>query len=407
ARSRLPGRRHRKANTDFPVRTTVYPRSIHHLLAFRVNTERAGTWQAAVHARSLDTDVTEAPFTRTGVHDDSFDFSSGWQRRVVISDALTSRVGIDLFGRRGVDARQTRLDLDPNSTAPTTRTTSLAGAHETEVGAFATLGGAGPRSRFEIGARAKSFSQGNRAASGRHDRAASGHASLVTSMAPQVLLAFHVGTGLRFPSLTERFFSGTTGRGQIAGNPALDAERSFDTQIELRKVSTRWLLTSSVFRTRIDDFIERVEVAPDDLTFINLTSGTLTGLDLHAVWHASTAWRVGFGGNVIDGETAAGANLSDVTPASLFASLHHRGGRWSTAARWTVRARKADPGSGEKSISGAHLLSASLTFQATPDWRVAMTATNLLDDAFFPAADRKASLAPGRSVGLSLTWADR
>ena len=75
------------------------------------------------------------------------------------------------------------------------------------------------------------------------------------------------GTGLRFPSLSERFFTGVTGRGFVAGNPALDPERSLNADLGLRWYGDRLFLAGYVFRNEIDDYIERVETAPEELTF--------------------------------------------------------------------------------------------------------------------------------------------
>jgi len=40
-----------------------------------------------------------------------------------------------------------------------------------------------------------------------------------------------ISSGLRFPSLGEQFFSGTTGAGAILGNPDLVPERSLNVEI--------------------------------------------------------------------------------------------------------------------------------------------------------------------------------
>jgi outer membrane receptor protein involved in Fe transport len=52
-----------------------------------------------------------------------------------------------------------------------------------------------------------------------------GFAGAVAMLGQHLLLSTE-GDGIRFPNLSERFFTGTTGRGGIIGNPDLDPEHS-------------------------------------------------------------------------------------------------------------------------------------------------------------------------------------
>ena len=52
-----------------------------------------------------------------------------------------------------------------------------------------------------------------------------------------------LGSGLRFPSLPERFFSGVTPRGFVTGNPELEAERSLSTDLALRYYGNKLFLS--------------------------------------------------------------------------------------------------------------------------------------------------------------------
>ena len=68
------------------------------------------------------------------------------------------------------------------------------------------------------------------------------------------------------------------------------------------------------------------------------------------------------------------------------------------------RASKDDPGSGEKSIPSARLVSASLSYRLASGLVLTVRGRNLLDEEYFNSADRKSPLAAGRSIGLSLSW---
>jgi outer membrane receptor protein involved in Fe transport len=94
--------------------------------------------------------------------------------------------------------------------------------------------------------------------------------------------------------------------------------------------------------------------------------------------------------------------LADVPPYRLYAELRHRRGPWSFDARLTHRLAKTDPGPAEKRIPAADELSAGVGYRVSEAWSLAVTGSNLLDEEFFPAADRKAPLAPERSLGIRL-----
>ena len=46
------------------------------------------------------------------------------------------------------------------------------------------------------------------------------------------MLSAELASGQRFPTLTERFFSGTTGRVQVIGNPDLDPEETLGLDLQ-------------------------------------------------------------------------------------------------------------------------------------------------------------------------------
>ena len=51
-----------------------------------------------------------------------------------------------------------------------------------------------------------------------------------------------------------------------------------------------------------------------------------------------------------------------------------------------------------------HLLGARIEYQATDFLRIYLSGHNLLNQEYFPTADKKAALAPGRAAALRLSW---
>ena len=60
----------------------------------------------------------------------------------------------------------------------------------------------------------------------------------------------------------------------------LEDERSLSAELTLRWQASGVAVYGTVFRNRVDDYIERIDVSPDVRSFVNLTSGVLRGVEL-------------------------------------------------------------------------------------------------------------------------------
>jgi iron complex outermembrane receptor protein len=396
-----------KSNTDFPERTTIYPREQHGLFEAEVTAPAGWRLSAYVHGQELETDVLEEQVSRNQVSTSSFDFGARWENRTRPAQGPEVTYGVESFNRRNVDAFERIEDLDPVAPQEPTTQQSLDGALLDELGAYATVTWDWGATTWQGGGRISHARQGNGDSEKIDESAWNGYVGLTWPINDNLQLRGNVDSGLRFPSLSELFYTGTTGRGQVIGNPTLDSERSFNTELSLRWLGRRFLANGVLFRTAIDDYVERVEIAEDLLTWVNLTSGTIRGAELSAVYVLGEHGTLFGSGHYIEGRSNEDAPLADIPPAEL--QLGGRGdrGRWGYEARLTWRDAKTDPGSGEKSIGEAWLLGFAVSYSPAPRWKIALSGNNLLDEEYFPAADRQAALAPARSVALRLSWTGR
>jgi len=150
-----------------------------------------------------------------------------------------------------------------------------------------------------------------------------------------------------------------------------------------------------------------VEINPDLLTFRNIRSGTILGLELQGMARLGSAVELSWGGHLMDGKTNDDQPLADVPPAEIWLGAGYELDRWTFGGRLTHRARRSDPASGEKPIPSADLLSAAVGYAWTRGWSVELSATNLLDELYFASADRKAPFAPGRSFVVQVIRSGR
>jgi len=394
-----------KANTDFPERTTNYPVERHALVKFSVTAEDGWSLEAYVHPQDLETEVVEEE-TRSEVSNDSVDFGVRWNAERPVGTRLATRFGVDGFGRRDVDAAETQFDLSApdQPTGPAVRT--LDGAAETELGGWGSVRWIRTKTRWEFGARYSWLTQTNAGDPTRDRSAWSGYAGLSRDLGSKLQFRASLSSGIRFPSLTELYFTGTTGRGQVIGNPDLIPERSLGAEASLRWATRRVVVTGVVFRNEIDDYIERIEIDPDLLSFVNVTSGTIQGLELHGVSRLNGAWTLNFGGHTMRGEDSDGRPLEDTPPDEIFLGGAYGTGRWSVDARLAWRAARDRFASGEKPIPSATLLSATVRYRWAARWEAALSGTNMLDQSYFRSADRKAPIAAGRGFGVGIVFRD-
>ena len=400
-----------KSNSSFPNPTTDYPRENHLLLRFAVAGGRQGDspWRASVYAHPNDVITTDfaAGESFAEVENRAFDFGADWQREWSRAggegrlSSLAGRYGIDYVGRRGVDADERQEDLAGGSVI---RLQTLDGAEQDEAALFGSVRWSLGAATFQAGSRLTWQRQQNDGQSSREDSAITAFLGYVRPLGKGFEVAANAGTGLRFPNLSERFFSGTTGRGGVIGNPDLEPEGSLTFDLGLRWFGDRTFLSTQVFHQRIDDYVERVEIADDLLTFVNLTSGTIVGFEIEGFYKISEPWLLSWSGHLLDGEDDAGVPLADVPADRLQLGLTYERDAWRGKLRLQHRASKDDPGSGESPIPDAQLVSASVSYRLASGLAVTLQGRNLLDEAYFNSADRRSPLAPGRTFGVSLSW---
>jgi iron complex outermembrane receptor protein len=398
-----------KPNTEFPARTTLYP-SERHLLT-RLAISGADDWRinAFVHPHDLETEVAEATALEL-VENDTFDLGVFFEHSLRLGGRVSGRAGIDYFGRRSVDAVESAFDLTRGSVE---RTRTLRGASEDEASAFGIFNWTWGEAQLEVGARYTSSRQENEASrqgpetgGSRSRDATTGFLGVAVPFGPRVQLVLNAGTGLRFPSLSEQFFSGTTGRGDVIGNDRLEEESSLNADVGLRWFGDRSYVGGSVFRNRIDDYIDRAEVAPDVFTFVNLVSGTIEGVELDGFFDLRGRFpvRLEWAGHRMDGEASDGSPLADIPPAGARLGVRLQPERWTLFSELAWRDAKDDPGSGEQPIGEAWLLGAQIGYRLSDAVELWAQGTNLLDELYFPSPDRRASPAAGRSVGAGVRF---
>ena len=390
-----------KSNSDFPTRETTYPEERHDLLEFVVSGAAGWRLRTYVHDRSLQTRVEEPGMTGE-VESDSTDYGVGWEKTNNAGQRVSVQWGFDVFGRSGVDSEETITILGMNPSVTVSQ--PLNDGAETEWGGYAVVHWKAAGADWDGGIRVSRQNQSNRGDPDLDRSSLNGFVGVTKPIGTRWEVRGALSSGERFPSLGELFFSGVTGRGEVFGNPGLESERALNAELGFAYKGNRMIVRSAVFRNSIDDYIERDEFAPDMLTFVNLTSGTIEGVELSGLSPIGQRWVVSFGGHLLEGRASGGARLADIPPHELWTEVRWRHGKFHATARLAHRATKNDPGNGEMPISAADLFSLSVKYEATRNWSFYTGLRNGFDELYFRSADDKAPPATGRtfSAGLAL-----
>ena len=388
-----------KPNRRYPSRVTTYPDERH--LVGRLSIRDPGEWHVDLylHPNTLDTrNVTSEE--RSLVENEAFDLGLNLQRELSLPASYAARVGFDYFGRRGVEATERIIDL---ATGDSESLATLDGWQD-EVAAYGSVRRSFGALAAELGGRFTWIQQDNAGSDTSDDSAATGFLGLSMPVGAGFELAANVGTGFRFPGLSERYYSGSTGRGQVIANQGLDPERSLTTDIGVRYFGGRLFVAAYLYRTEIDDYIERIDLEPGVRTYVNLTSGTIDGLELEGSLQASDELRLDWAGQITDGEADDGSPLAESPSDRVTVGAVYSHGDWGGALRWQHRFSKDDPGPGEVPIGSADIVSASVRRTLPNDLVLLLFADNLLDQTYLPTADDLAVPAAGRSVGVGIRW---
>lgn len=385
-----------KAAGDFPETVTTYPLERHLLAGFRSAAPTGWQYAAGVHAQTLHTRTQED--TSTGdVYTDSWDLDLRTSRPIAFGSEWVGEIGIDYFGRRSVDSRE-------RASVGGAWLRALEGGLEDNLGLFASLGRDFRAVHLQGGTRLSLLRQVN---SGYEAATASSGDAFVGVVVPVIEgldVNLAAGTGLRFPSLSERFYSGLTGRGTIIGNPRLDRERSHGFEGGLMWSRPRFFVSGRLFGTRIRHYVERIELEPDLYSYANLVGRTIQGLEVEAVAQPGERWLISVRGHSISGDSVTSGPLADIPVDRLTFGISHQDRRWQGGLLTQLRDSKRKPGSGESPIPGVVLITPYLRLFSEKGLEFSLALTNLLDRTYLETADKKTDFAPGRSVVLGLSW---
>lgn len=404
-----------KASSDALTRPTLYPEERHqvYLMDWQNPVSEHSTsyqLQGWLHPNSLitrDERVTDGVITsRNLVYNDTDDYGIRFRVGRVLLKGWRFWSGLDVFGRTNINARQDSFTPSAPGTGfdLTNAFYSIRDGSYLDTGLFLTANGSIGPILANAGIRLQRVRTENNATTVVSDSEFSWSGNMgvsypFTSNWDGIL---NLGRGIRPATISEKFFTGETGRGSITGNPDLVTESNLEFDGGIRYRRGNGFAGFYFFRNEIDEFIARVSVEGDRFTYLNLPGATISGIEGEGYY----GWnQFRFYGNfhVIQGHDKANGHVNDIPPSRvIFGIEYETGSRWNVSSEFVRQFRKSDPGPDELLRTAAFVVNARGDVSLTHNLKLRVEALNLNNETYFDSADNRAPKAIGRSVGLEV-----
>lgn len=391
-------------NEDFENEKYInYPEENHLLAQYALVSD--DDWQArfGFHKQDLLTETTRfgkrINTVDTQATDYSLSFSKTWRQK-----QFSGQWGVEQEYRDNITATEREVSLTSDNIV----NSEFLSASQYNAALFGNINYQWNDWGFAIGARANYIKQSSGFDLPEHqdrsDTANTYFASAAYQLNKQWRVTSSFSTGFRFPTVTERFYNGTTARGNTYGDPTLEAETARNFELGLAYSHSNIGFEINGFSNHVDNYIERVDVDEDTRTYRNLNEGKIRGIEFGFNHRLNDDFSYQLSGHHLKGEDEQGNPIADISPNKLQLSLNYHYNAFTGKLKVKHRFDHDDIASGEQSLDSVNVVSANLSYQINPSWQVSLWADNLLDKEYVLTSDKKSAFAQQRQVGLTLSW---
>lgn len=245
----------------------------------------------------------------------------------------------------------------------------------------------------------------------------------------------YVSNAYRVPSLTERYFNGSTPRGTISGDANLQTETATNIETSIAFAKDDFSASISLFQQDIDNYIERLTVndESDTETFVeerrqyrNLEQAEISGINYEIQYEFDSDflfgnnflfgdsllrknrhwndlhWILNAGGQWLNGEDKNGNPVADISPAQHNFTLSFYADNSDGFITVTHRQSSNDIVSGELPTNSVTTVDAGYSLHINDKTKLTLNITNLTDQHYVTSRDDLAPFARGREVHVSL-----
>jgi iron complex outermembrane receptor protein len=393
-----------------------YPKETNTLLTVGYSTRNVwilDNLNASIYAlfSSLETqkdDLREESFTlkkRNIARVEGTNFGLKLRGGKVLGEKHTLNFGIDFFGRAGVNDKNTEWNYDETGRLLSqVEETSLKNARRNNFGFYIDdKFHISETFKLNMGARLDIVGTSNLTADGvreaRNDEFFSLYVGSVFQITPALSLLGNIGQSFRFPSISELFYTGLTGRGTVFGNPDLEPEKGLNLDLGFRYLHEKFFASLYGFSNSIGNMIQKLGGAfeEEEYFYRNLTSGRILGVE--GEFYLSLMKDVEIFINfhhMVGKEKDSDSALNYIPPTRLTLWGKYSPGKFWIEPRVTFSAAVQDPGPLEMETENYVIFDTIFGFKVTDSLTLVAITQNILDQTYRPSADEQGVDAPGR-----------
>jgi len=327
------------------------------------------------------------------------------------SAAHNLNFGMDFYGRIGIDDNNTEWSYDgQGSPIGQLHETSLRDAGQSGIGLFVDdkvemtpLFSLNMGARFDHIQTSNGIDAGGRVSGS--DRALTAYIGAVYQVDSHLSFLVNLGRAFRFPSVSELYYSGLTGRGTVFGNPDLDSEKSINLDLGFRYLHKKFFLSAYFFHNSVMDIIQKYGGGPEEEYYYrNLSSARIMGLEGECYFSLADCWEIFLNFHHMTGFDNDDESLNYIPPSRLAVWLKYCPGSFWIEPRVTLTDAQKNPGPLEIETDGYLLLDAILGYKAGPHITLLGIFQNLTNITYRASSDVDGVDAPGRGLILKCSF---
>jgi len=389
-----------KANSDDynNKKITIYPKDNHYISQIALYSQ---DWQfnLAVHKQALNTQVVRFHKRENNVSTGSTDYSFNYQRDFKIGE-LATRMGLDYQYRSGVKSLEKILNLKNDLSSFNVNLD----AKQYDTAVYADVNHKINDFILSVGARGNLIKQSTRKNVNYKDTHITNFTSLSYELNKNYMISFAYNRAFRFPTLSERFYTGTTGRGQTIGNQNLKSEVAFNKELSFNYQLEQDNLKLSIFENEMDNYIERTHLSPNVRTYQNVKSAKIKGLEFSFYQTLYKNFSYQLSGHFLQGKDEYGNALADISPNKLQMHLNYQQTRYRLNISIKHRFNKTNIAKGEQGLKNINMINAKYIYDLDDNISLSVWVDNLLNEDYFVTLDDKSVKSTQRQIGLGLNW---
>jgi len=321
--------------------------------------------------------------------------------------------GIDVFGRLGARTHNTDRSFDENgAVTKTVEETPYIDGRRWDAGLFLSADYAGIAGLDLVGGIrfdrlvTNAKPGGPAAAVARDARSAMTGFLAASWKASERMVAFaNMSRAYRTPTLSEKFYTGISGRGFIISNPGLRPETSLNLDAGIKFMTGQLFAAVYGFVYSIDDMIERYLLAERIYTYGNIERGRIRGVEFEVEYFPVQGWKLFANVSALNGKSrATNLALNDIPPLRAALGSKVWTGRLSAEVETVLQGKKSDPGPAEIAIPGFGVFRIQAVYRLDAALSVYAVVSNLTDRTYLARPDPEAMEEPGRSLSLGLSF---